>query len=359
MSYPATDPLHRPAFGDGLLELLADARTVALIDAVRHAPLVREELIARLGFGGSAFDRRMRRLTQMGVLVARPTPRDRRCKEYLLARCGRELLEIDRELALAAASLDTQGNCLGTTLVKVVADPWDRTIMRVLLEGPQPFNELLRLARATWRPDGVRRPTRLTAPGLSLRLERLEQLGLVGGLPAPRRRAVLYALREDVWRLGRVAVCSALWRWRWASARVSRMSGDLAGLVRMLAPRVRTAHEEEIRVVLHVDAPDGRDGWPDVVVCLTDGRMTVPELTLSDPNARARATPAAWCEALLSGEFNAITFDGDVTLACIVLAALASVLDGITSVGRKLQDERFLDKKIANSAKTHARRSRY
>lgn len=351
MLHSATDPLQRPAFEYGFLRLLADARTVTLMDAVRDAPLAREELIARLEFGGSAFDRRMRRLTQMGVLVSRSKPRDRRRREYLLAHCGRELLEIGRELALVAASLDTQGNRLGTPLVKVVADPWDRAIMRVLLEGPQPFSELLRLARGTWCPDGVRHSTRLTASGLSLRLERMEQLGLVGRLPARRRRAALYGLTEDVWRLGRVAVCSALWRWRWTPARAPRMSGDLPGLVRMLAPRVRTADGEEIRVMLHVDAPEGSDGWPDVVACLTDGRMTVTKLTLSGPNARARATPAAWCEALLSGEFDAITIDGDVASAHTVVAALASVLDGITSGGRKTEDEWFSHKKIANSEK--------
>jgi DNA-binding HxlR family transcriptional regulator len=295
------------------------------MSAVRETALEREELLRRLAFGGSAVDRRMNRLIQMGVLVAKSTTRDRRRKEYLLAHCGRDLLEIGEEIARAAASLDTQSG-LGGVFAKVVADPWDRAIMRVLLEAPQSFSELLRLAQSAWHPNGARRSARLTASGLSLRLERLEQLGLADRLPAPRRGAALYTLSEDIWRLGRVAVRSALWRWRWTPGRVPRMAGDLPGLVRMLAPCVRAAGAEEIRVVLHVDAPPETDGWPDVVVSLIDGRITVPELSLSDPHARASAAAPAWCEAMLGGEFGAIAVEGDDDSAHTVLTVLASVL---------------------------------
>jgi DNA-binding HxlR family transcriptional regulator len=296
------------------------------MEAVRGGAITREKLITQLEFGGSAFDRRMSRLTQMGVLVARATPRDRRHKEYLLAHCGRDLLEIGGELALASASLNTQSGRLNALLVKVVADPWDRTIVRVLLEAPQPFNELLRLAHGTWRPDSTGRSLKLTAAGLSLRLERLDLLGLVSRLPAPRRGAALYTLGDDIWRLGQVALRSALWRWRWTPTSVPRMAGDLPGLIRMLAPRARVTDGAEIRVMLHVDAPSGRDGWPDVVVSVIDGRMTVPELTLNDPHARASAAPPVWCKAMLNGEFDAITIDGDAASARTVLASLASVL---------------------------------
>ncbi len=325
--HPATDPLLRPARGEGFLGLLADARAVELMEAVRDATLAREELMTRLEFGGSAFDRRMSQLTQMGVIITTPTLRDHRRREYRLAHSGRDLLEIGGELAQAAASLDAQSGRLNALLVKVVADPWDRTIVRILLEAPQPFNELLRLAHGTWHPDGAGRSTKLAAAGLSLRLERLEQLGLVSRLPAPRRGAALYALGDDIWRLGRVALHSALWRWRWTPTSVPRMAGDLPGLVRMLAPRVRVADETEIRVVLHVDAPPESNGWPDVVVSLIDGRMTVPELTLSDPHARASAAPRAWCEAMLSGEFNTVAIDGDAGSARTVLISLVSALN--------------------------------
>ncbi len=327
MPSQSNPPLDGPARGEGFLGLLADARTVELMRAVRDCPLGREELISRLDFGGSAFDRRVNRLTQMGVFIARQAAHDHRHREYLLTHCGRDLLEIGEELALAAASLDTQNGGLGAVLVKVATDPWDRAIVRVLLEASQPFNELLRLAHGTWHPDGRRGSPRLTAAGLSLRLERLEQLGLASRSPAPRRGAALYGAGDELWRLGRVAVRSALWRWRWTPACVPRMAGDLPGLVRMLAPRVRGADGEEIRVVLHVDAPPGRDGWPDVVVSLIDGWMTVRELALNDSHARASATPRVWCEALLNGEFDAIAIDGDVASARTVLAGLALVLN--------------------------------
>jgi hypothetical protein len=104
------------------------------------------------------------------------------------------------------------------------------------------------------------------------------------------------------------------------------MAGDLSGLVRMLAPRVRATEELQIRVVLHVITPPTMDPWPRVVVCLTDGRMSLPELTLTDPDAHARATPRVWLESLLSGEFDAIAVEGEATAAHAVLAGLAAVL---------------------------------
>jgi hypothetical protein len=71
------------------------------MEAVRDGALEREELIARLEFGGSAFDRRLSRLKHMGVLVPRPTSDDRRRRAYLLAHCGRDLLEIGGDLSKA------------------------------------------------------------------------------------------------------------------------------------------------------------------------------------------------------------------------------------------------------------------
>ena len=323
---PAAPPLDGPVRGDGFLALLAHARVVALLNALRDAPLERGELIARVGFEGSAFDRRISRLTQMGLIVPMAMPDDQRRKGYQLAHCGRDLLAIDAELEFALTGFAARGDDLKTLLVKAISDPWDRAVTRVALEARQPFKELLRMTHGTWRPEGERRSSQLGAAALTTRLRRLQRLGLVDRQPAPRQGATLYGPGEDLWRLGRVAALLALWRWNWTPGSVPRMAGDLSGLVRMLAPRVRVAEEAETRVVLHTLAPPGMDGWPDVVVCLTDGRISMPELTLIDPDARASAAPRAWCEALLGGDFDAIEIDGETASAHAVLAALAAVL---------------------------------
>lgn len=326
ISHSATDPLQRPAYRGGFLGLLADPRTVALMEGLRDAPLDREQLVAQVGFDGSAFDRSMRRLTHMGLVVAMVVPDDRRRREYQLARCGRDLLVIDAELERAMAGIAAQGDDLKTLAARTVSDSWDRAVTRVVLEAPQPFGELLRTARGTWQPDTERRHSRLSAATLTMRLARLQRLGLIDHQPAPPQGAALYRPGEEIWRLGRVAALSALWRWDWTPDCVPRMAGDLSGLVRMLAPRVRAIEAPQIRVVLHVIAPPTMDPWPHVVVCLSDGRMSLPELTLTDPDAHARATPRVWLESLLGGELDAITVEGEATAAHAVIAGLAGVL---------------------------------
>jgi DNA-binding HxlR family transcriptional regulator len=292
------------------------------MEGLRGAPMDREQLAARIGFDGSAFDRSMRRLTRMGLVVAMVVPDDRRRREYQMACCGRDLLAIDAELERAMAGIAVQGDDLKTLAAKAISDPWGRAVTRAVLEAPQPFGELLRTARGITE----RRRSRLNAAALTTRLARLRRLGLIDHQPAPPQGAALYQPGKDIWRLGQVAALSALWRWNWTPDCVPRMAGDLSGLVRMLAPRVRATEAPQIRVVLHVIAPPMMDPWPDVVVCLTDGRMSLPELTLIEPDARARATPRVWLESLLSGELDAITVEGEATAAHAVIAGLAAVM---------------------------------
>lgn len=295
------------------------------MDGLRDAPLGREQLIARVGFDGSAFERAMRRLIQMGLVVTTAVPGDRRRREYQLAHSGRDLLVIDAELKRVMTEIVAQGDSLKDLAAKAISDSWDRAVMRVLLEAPQPFSELLRMARATWQPAIEPRRSQLSAATLTTRLARLQRLGLIDHQPGPPHGAALYRPGEQIWRLGRVAARSALWRWNWTPDRVPRMAGDLSGLVRMLAPRVR-ATEVPYRVALHVIEPPTMDPWPDVLVCLIDGRMSLPELTLIGPDAHARATPRVWFQSLLSGEFNAIAIDGDATAAHAVIGGLSALL---------------------------------
>jgi DNA-binding HxlR family transcriptional regulator len=317
--------LDGPARGSGFLALLADGRTVALMEAVRDRWLERAELEERLGYGGKAFGGRARRLERMGLLVGRPLARDRRKREWLLADCGRELLEIGADLALVAAVVDASDG--GVLLRKLAADPWDRAIVRLLLDAPQPFNALLRLLNGIAHTGFEARPRQLDSTGLSRRLGQLEQLGLVCRQPAPRRGAALYAPGKHTVRLARVAVRWALWRWTWTPERVPRLAGDLLGLVKLLSERAHVAADAgEAVVLLHVRPPEGVDGWPDVVVALAGGRISVLDAHIGKPHARVRLSPRAWCEALHGGDFDGAEIEGDVALARSLLAGLAVAL---------------------------------
>lgn len=325
MSGSSELPLDGPARGTGFLALLADGRTVALMEAARDGWLERAELEERLGYCGKAFGGRVGRLERMGLLVGRPLARDRRKREWLLADCGRELLEIGAEVALVAAVVDASAG--GALLRKSAADPWDRAIVRLLLDAPQQFNALLRLLHGIAHTGVQARPRQLDSTGLSRRLGRLEQLGLVCRQPAPRRGAALYAPGEHAVRLGRVTVRWALWRWIWTPEHVPRPAGDLLGLVKLLAGHAHVAADAgEAVVLLHVRPPEGVDGWPDVVVALAGGRISVLDARIGEPHARVRLSPRTCCEALLSGDFDGAEIEGDAAPARLLLAGLAAAL---------------------------------
>lgn len=208
------------------------------------------------------------------------------------------------------------------SLTEAISEPWKRAIVRVVLEAPQEFSDLLRTVHGAWRPIDAK-PSQLSEATLRRRLDRLCRVGLV----VRQTEAGLYAPGENIWRLGRFTALSASWRWRWTPENVPRMAGDLTGLVRMIAPRVRLPEGAEIRVVLHVSAPPGMEDWPHVVVCVAaDGRISLPEMTLPRADAHAYATPPVWLQALLSEKLGAIEIKGKRAAAHTVISGLAEVL---------------------------------
>jgi DNA-binding HxlR family transcriptional regulator len=318
----------RPPDGEGFLSLLADDRTVALMEALCDGPLERVELERRLGYGGKALGNRLSRLEEMGVLSSRPLRHDGRRRESLLSARGRELFEIGAELALLVDVVGAERAEARASLAKSFADPWDRAIVRVLVGGPQSFNGLRRALQGLDHAGVGAPPRQADAGGLSRRLRRLEQLGLVGRMPASRRGAALYALGKDAWRLGRVSALAARWRWRWTTpGKAPRLAGDLLGLAKLVAERVHVAAGAgEGVVVLHVRAPQGMEGWADVVVAVAGKRISVLHVPVGGPSARIQAFPDGWCEALLWGDLEGVEIEGDVRLARELLQGLANVL---------------------------------
>lgn len=304
-----------PLDGEGFLRLLADERTLALLRALNDGALERAELGRRLGVPERTLDHRLEALAEMGIAVRRPSARDQRRVECALTEAGGELLQVAEETQAALLRAPASRRASISLLLKLIADRVNRLILRALLGGPQPFRELLRLV-----PE-------LTRGTLQRHLEELVAGGLARALPGERGGARRYELTEFVALLARVAVLAACWRLRWTPRSVPRMAGDLAGLVRVVASRVRLPPGVRGTCLLHVQPPPGVEGWPDVELSLAGGRISVLAFDPARaPDARAQAPPLAWCEAQLSGESSGIEIEGERALAEALLAALAAAL---------------------------------
>ncbi|MGO9791460.1 MAG: winged helix-turn-helix transcriptional regulator [Solirubrobacteraceae bacterium] len=304
-----------PPDGEGYLRLLADERTLALLRSLHDGAQGRAELGRHLGVPARTLDHWLEALAEMGIAVRRPSARNQRRVECALTEAGGELLLLAEEMEAALLRAPSPRRASTSRLLELIADRPNRLILRALLDGPQPLTELLRLV-----PE-------LSRGTLRRHLEELVAGGLARALPGERRGARRYELTELVALLARVAVLAACWRLRWTPRNVPRMAGDLAGLVGVIASRVRLPPGVRGTCLLHVQPPPGVEGWPDVELSLAGGRISVLAFDPARaPGARAQAAPLAWCEALLSGEPSAIEIDGERAPAEALLAALVAAL---------------------------------
>ncbi|MGH2902910.1 MAG: winged helix-turn-helix transcriptional regulator [Solirubrobacteraceae bacterium] len=303
-----------PRDGEGPFAQLGHTAKRALLCALADGPLARAALAERLGVDERALSRLLNALARIGVLTRRPLASDRRQVECALTEAGRELLRIAEETVAVAPPAPSRPPTAPGVL-ELIADRRNRLIPRALLDRPQPFNELLRLV-----PE-------LSPGALERHLERLTEGGLVRALPGEREGAPRYALTELAPRLRRVAVLGARWRWRWTPHSAPPMAGDLTGLIYLIAPLVRVRPGVDGVCGLHVRPPPEVAGWPDAHVSIAGGRVRLLALPpVKQPDARARATPLAWCEALLGGDLGEIEIDGDRAPIEALIAAFADAL---------------------------------
>jgi len=307
--------------------LLSDRRSVALLEAAGEGWLELSELQGRLHYGGKAFEDRLSRLAEMGLLAERPAGGANRRREYALTRAGRELLEVHGELLAVAGALDALGGERGALLRKSIVDRWDGVSLLQLLSGRQSV-EQLRHVLPFLVPRRGASYRRLGSASVSMRLERLELLGLVRRLPEPWHDEVRYEPGERAWRLARLSVALARWHWRWTPEQAPRLAGHLRGLAELIGERVRVARDlRPSYVMLHVIVPEGMEGWPDTLMAIGRGRISPHGIpSWSDPAAYCQAHPWTWCEALLSGDFDGVQIDGDAELARGLLDGLVAVL---------------------------------
>lgn len=296
------------------------------MEAAREGWMGRSALEERLSYAGKALGDRLTQLTETGLLARRPAATDHRSSEYTLTSGGQALLALRGEAVATAVSLDASAGERAAMFGKWLSDRWDRMIVRVILDGPQPFGELLRLVNGLARSWGLR-DARLDAAGLRTRLRRLAQLGLVAERPTPRRDTVLYGRGPQLWQVARLAAAASLWCCIHTPQRIPPLAGDLSALMEMVQDEVRVdANLPLATIILRVQPPDGALGWPDAPIDLEQGRIQVLRGAPSQPTAYAQGSLRTWCEALLSGEFDGLKIDGDHAAAHGVLTGTAAIL---------------------------------
>jgi DNA-binding HxlR family transcriptional regulator len=299
---------------------LTGETTRTLMDALRQAGALERSALRRCVpyVSEATFDRSLRSLVESEIVVSRPLESDHRRRADELTQAGRDLLEIAEEIEAvemrAPAGLRSPS---APPLLSVVADAVGRLIMReLLIDRALSFTELRSLL-----PE-------LAHGTFADHLVPLTEGGLMRVLPGSRPEEHCYELSELALALARGVALSARFRRRITPRGAPWMSGDLPSLVKLLLrTQVRTPRHVNGAVLLHVRAPTETErGWSDVEVALADGRLSLRSPGTREPRARVRASPLAWCDALLDGDLAGIEIEGDGELAHTLLAALAVAL---------------------------------
>jgi DNA-binding HxlR family transcriptional regulator len=314
----------REELGLGTLRLLAEDCMLAVLSELSRGPVRTSDIETRAaGIPHWTALRRLRSLAHAGFARTLGDG-DRRGRgrtrspqaPYMLTPLGRECL---LQVPAAAAHCEQrwcpappeQANTPGLWVLGLVADHPTRALARALADAP------LRTADLQVRLPHLRRSTLLrrlrTLPGHGV-LVREEHGG-----------EVRYALTDGARHLVIVPLRAARCEWRRATPADRALSGDLPGLLHVLAPLGRTPQSASGTCQWHVDA-NGRLET-DIHLAVASGKIaalnTAPVTT---PQAVSHATPQAWCEALLHNDPSMIATTGDRTLFEAVFGALSSAL---------------------------------
>jgi DNA-binding HxlR family transcriptional regulator len=235
---------------------------------------------------------------------------------YTLTRLGREhLLRVPAAAAHCehtwCAPPPDQPNTPGLWVLGLVADPPTRALARALADAP------LRTVDLQVRLPHVRRSTLLR------RLRTLPDRGVL--VREEHGGEVRYALTDGARHLVIVPLRAAQCEWRRATPADRALSGDLPGLLHVLAPLGRTPPKTSGTCHWHVDANGRLEA--DIYLAIASGKIaTLNAAPVTAPQAVSRATPRVWCEALLRGDPSLIATTGDHAVFDAVFAALSSAL---------------------------------
>jgi DNA-binding HxlR family transcriptional regulator len=197
----------------------------------------------------------------------------------------------------------------GLWVLQVVADPRTRAIARALADGPLHFSDLRvrlpHLGRSTLR----RRLRNLCDRDVLVREE--------------HHGKVRYALSDGARHLVIVPLRAAQCEWQRTAPPDRRLSGDLSGVVHMLAPLGRAPSNASGTCQWRIDANGRLEA--DIYLAVASGKIAALNVApMTAPQAVGHATAQVWCEALLLRDPSMIATTGDRTL-------LEAAFDGLSS----------------------------
>jgi DNA-binding HxlR family transcriptional regulator len=316
----------RHQLGDATLELVADLCMLAVLDQLSRGP-TRASEIERCAPGIPRWTALRRLRTLARNVYAGPVPeRDARSPRrgrpggirarYELTDLGRDYLL--KVLATAAHCEQTwcppppgQLGAPGLWVLGLVADAPTRALARALADAP------LRTADLQVRLPHVRRSTLLR------RLRTLLDGGVL--VREEHRSEVRYALTDGARHLVIVPLRAAQCEWRRATPADRALSGDLAGLLHVLAPLARTQQSMSGTCQWHLDSNGTHEA--DIYLAVASGKIAaLATAPMTAPQAVGHATPEVWCEALLHGDPSTIATIGDHALLNAAFGALSSAL---------------------------------
>jgi DNA-binding HxlR family transcriptional regulator len=302
-----------PQPGDAALALLAPEWTVGIVGELARCPLRPAELERRLaGAPHATLMDRLGDLSGEEIVVRERLAGDARGAKYALTERGRGLEEIVAAAALIererpdAAAGDRPA---GERTLRLVADPYNRAITRVLADGSQTLAEIERGLPG------------LAHSSVDRQLRELRQAGVVAVGREPSGRTP-YELVLDGRRLALLVLLAARWERRLAPR--AQMATDVGGLVHMIAPLAQIAPVLQGACRLHVE---GRPGEPDIHLSVGKGRISALALAPAVAiDAHGDATAEQWGRALLRRDPAGIVVRGDSVLLGAVVVALGAAL---------------------------------
>ena len=315
----------REELGLGVLRLLAADCMLTVLGELSRGPVRARDIETRAaGIPRWTALRRLQSLARGGFVGPVPDPDARRehgrsgspQARYTLTDLGREyLLEVPAAAAHCehtwCAPPPDQPNTPGLWVLGLVADPPTRALARALADAP------LRSADLQVRLPHVRRSTLLR------RLRTLPGCGAL--LREEHGGEVRYALTDGARHLVIVPLRAAQCEWRRATPADRVLSGDLPGLLHVLAPLARTPQSASGTCQWHLDL-NGRLETG-IYLAVASGKIAALNAApVTAPQAVSHATPEVWCEALLHGDPSTIATTGDHTLLNAVFSALNSAL---------------------------------
>jgi DNA-binding HxlR family transcriptional regulator len=304
--------------GEATLQLLADFCTLKIVSKLSERPRRPGELDKQIGLPHSGLMRRLRRLVDAGAVSRERRQASPPTTYYSLTEPGQELLAI-LELALHWERNWRPPNGWqrpsGSWALQQIANRHTHAIMMTLADGPLRPTELERRL-----PD-------LSHSGLMRRLAQLVKNATVVRLPDPDgRRLVHYRLTDEARRLGLLVMLAARWEWQWARPQDPTVTGDLAGILHIIAPLAHLPETLHGTCRLHFDG-EGVPPGSSIDLFADSGRIVAaPDPDPFPPTAEGHATLQQWCESLFAGRLIGIAVSGDRELLAIVLEELREAL---------------------------------